>query len=89
LEINQLKMTTTANFRLVVLFLLAFLAHAWILPQHEPHHRLAATTTTTTTHLQMGLLDSFSDFLQGRDSDFEKLDKTDDSEYGPGPTLLL
>jgi hypothetical protein len=82
-------MMTASNFRLLVVCLLAFWSHAWILPQQEQRHRRLAKTATTTTHLQMGLLDSFSDFLQGRDDDFEKLDKADDSEYGPGPIMLL
>lgn len=43
---------------------------------------------TRSVALRQGLFDGFSDFFSRRESDFIRLEKTDE-EYGPGPAIIF
>lgn len=65
------------------------MTHAWtILPATTTRNPTSQQRTRDVT-LSMGLLDSFSDFLQDRQEDFVKMDQSSQDVFGPGPALLL
>ena len=75
--------------QLIACLLVVGMTHAWtILPATATRNPTSQQRKQDVT-LSMGLLDSFSDFLQGREGDFVKMDQSSKDVFGPGPALLL